>query len=107
MIPICAPMGITDGAAAQVARLAALTRSTGLDGIVCSAHEVASIKADWPDGFFCVPGVRPADADVGDQKRIMTPRAALDAGASMLVVGRPITAAADPAAAAAAIAASL
>ncbi len=102
-----AAMGVGDGAAAQVARLAGLTRAAGLDGIVCSPHEVAAMKAAWPNGYFVVPGVRPAGAEVGDQKRVMTPRAALDAGASMLVIGRPITGAADPAAAAAAIAASL
>ena len=105
--PDMAAMGVADGAAAQVARLAGLTRAAGLDGIVCSPHEVAAMKAAWPNGYFVVPGVRPAGADVGDQKRVMTPRAALDAGASMLVIGRPITGAADPAAAAAAIAASL
>ncbi len=102
-----AAMGVGDGAAAQVARLAGLTRAAGLDGIVCSPHEVAAMKAAWPNGYFVVPGVRPEGAEVGDQKRVMTPRAALDAGASMLVIGRPITGAADPAAAAAAIAASL
>ena len=105
--PDMAAMGVADGAAAQVARLAGLTRAAGLDGIVCSPHEVAAMQAAWPNGYFVVPGVRPAGADVGDQKRVMTPRAALDAGASMLVIGRPITGAADPAAAAAAIAASL
>jgi len=105
--PDMAAMGVADGAAAQVARLAGLTRAAGLDGIVCSPHEVAAMKAAWPNGYFVVPGVRPAGADVGDQKRVMTPRAALDAGASMLVIGRPITGAADPAAAAAAIAATL
>ncbi len=102
-----AAMGVGDGAAAQVARLAGLTRAAGLDGIVCSPHEVASMKAAWPNGYFVVPGVRPAGADLGDQKRVMTPRDALAAGASMLVIGRPITGASDPAAAAAAIAASL
>jgi len=102
-----AAMGVPDGAAAQVARLAALARTNGLDGIVCSPHEVAAAKAAWPSGYFVVPGVRPEGAAVGDQKRVMTPRAALGAGASMLVIGRPISAAPDPAAAAAAIAASL
>lgn len=105
--PDMAAMGVGDGAAAQVARLAGLTRAAGLDGIVCSPHEVAAMKAAWPNGYFVVPGVRPEGAAVGDQKRVMTPRAALDAGASMLVIGRPITGAPDPAAAAAAIAASL
>lgn len=99
--------GVADTPAAQVARLAALARSHGADGIVCSPHEVAAAKAAWPKGFFVVPGVRPAGADMGDQKRAATPQAALAAGASALVIGRPITAGADPAAAAAAIAATL
>jgi orotidine-5'-phosphate decarboxylase len=99
--------GVADGSAAQVQRLARLARDCGLDGIVCSPHEVAAIKALWPDGLFVVPGVRPEGSDAGDQKRVMTPRQARDAGAGVLVIGRPITAAPDPAAAAAAIAASL
>jgi orotidine-5'-phosphate decarboxylase len=61
----------------------------------------------WKDGFFVVPGIRPADSAAGDQKRVMTPRAALDAGASILVIGRPITAVDDSAAALRAIAATL
>jgi orotidine-5'-phosphate decarboxylase len=100
-------MGVADGSQAQVMRLARLAHSSGLDGIVCSAHEVAQAAAHWPGGSFVVPGIRPAGADAGDQKRVMTPRAARDAGATVLVIGRPITAAADPAAAAAAIAAEL
>lgn len=99
--------GVPDGTATQAARLAALARGAGLDGIVCSPHEVAAVKAQWSDGLFVVPGVRPAGSDMGDQKRVMTPAQALGAGAGVLVIGRPITAAADPAAAAAAIAASL
>ncbi len=99
--------GVPDGAATQAARLARLTRGAGLDGIVCSPHEVAAVKAEWSGGLFVVPGVRPAGSDVGDQKRVMTPAEALKAGAGVLVVGRPITSAPDPAAAAAAIAASL
>jgi len=99
--------GVPDGAAVQAARLAQVTRAAGLDGIVCSPHEVAAVKAAWPGGLFVVPGVRPAGSDVGDQKRVMTPADALAAGAGVLVIGRPITAAPDPAAAAAAIAASL
>ena len=101
------PLGLRDGAAAQVARLAALSRSVGLDGVVCSPHEVAALKAGWPDGYFVVPGVRPAGSAADDQKRTITPREALAAGASMLVIGRPITAAADPGEAARAVAASL
>jgi orotidine-5'-phosphate decarboxylase len=99
--------GIGGTAADQVARLADLTRAAGLDGIVCSGEEVAARRSAWPDGLFVIPGIRPAGSDIGDQKRVMTPREALDAGASVLVVGRPITGALDPAEAARAIAASL
>lgn len=102
-----ADCGVDDGPAAQVARLAALTRAAGLDGIVCSAHEVAARRAAWPEGLFVVPGIRPAGSDVGDQKRVMTPKEALQAGAGILVIGRPITAAPDPAQAAADIVAAL
>lgn len=91
----------------QVTRLTELARDAGIDGIVCSGAEVTAAKALWPDGFFVVPGVRPPGSAIADQKRVMTPRAALDAGASILVVGRPISAAADPDAAARAIAATL
>lgn len=100
-------IGISASSEDQVRRLAKLARRSGLDGIVCSGAEVAAVYADWPDGFFVVPGIRPASADIGDQKRIVTPRDALARGASMLVIGRPITEAADPAAAIAAIAESL
>ena len=54
-------------------------------------------RRKWKDGFFVVPGIRPLNAHVGDQKRVMTPRAAIDAGASILVIGRPVTGAEDPA----------
>ena len=91
----------------QVLRLTELARDAGVDGIVCSGAEVAAARAIWPKGFFVVPGVRPADGPVADQKRVVTPRAALDAGASILVVGRPITGAEDPDQAARAIAATL
>ncbi|OYQ25002.1 orotidine-5'-phosphate decarboxylase [Sandarakinorhabdus cyanobacteriorum] len=99
--------GVADGTGAQAQRLAGVARAAGLDGIVCSPHEVAAVKAAWDDGLFVVPGLRPAGSDVGDQKRVMTPADAQALGAGVLVIGRPITAAADPAAAAAAIAASL
>jgi orotidine-5'-phosphate decarboxylase len=99
--------GVPDGSAAQAQRLAQLTLGAGLDGIVCSPHEVAAVQAAWPQGLFVVPGVRPAGSDTGDQKRVMTPAQALDAGAGVLVIGRPITAAPDPAAAAHAIALSI
>jgi len=92
---------------AQVERLTALAREAGLDGVVCSGAEVRAARKAWPDGFFVVPGVRPADGAVGDQKRVVTPRAALDAGASVLVIGRPITQAEDPDQAARAIEATL
>jgi orotidine-5'-phosphate decarboxylase len=88
----------------QVVRLAALAQDAGLDGVVCSAHEIAPLrKALGPDFMLVVPGIRPADADTGDQKRIMTPAQAIRQGADWLVIGRPITGAADPAAAARAI----
>ncbi len=102
-----ASIGVGAPVAEQVRHLAEMTRSAGLQGVVCSGSEAASVRAAWPDAIIAVPGLRPAGADVGDQKRVMTPRQAHDAGASILVVGRPITGAADPAAAAAAIAQSL
>lgn len=88
--------------------LAKLARQCGLDGVVCSAPDVRAVKqATSRDFVTVVPGIRPADAAVQDQKRIATPRSALDEGADILVIGRPITGAADPAAAARAIAQSL
>lgn len=102
-----ASVGVGDAPSAQVERLADLACEAGLDGIVCSGAEVAVARRRWKKGFFVVPGVRMPDDHVGDQKRIITPRAALDAGASILVVGRPITKAADPDAAARAIGATL
>ncbi|MDX3899384.1 MAG: orotidine-5'-phosphate decarboxylase [Sphingobium sp.] len=89
-------IGVGGRARDQVARLADLARSAGLDGIVCSGEEVAAAKAAWRDGFFVVPGVRPAGGAKGDQKRAVTPRQALNRGASILVVGRPISLAEDP-----------
>jgi orotidine-5'-phosphate decarboxylase len=91
----------------QVERLTVLAREAGLDGVVCSGNEVRAARKLWPDGFFVVPGVRPAQGEVADQKRVVTPRAALDAGASILVIGRPITAAEDPDTAIRAIGATL
>lgn len=88
--------GISGGAPTQVRRLADLAQDAGLDGIVCSGEEVAAIRQYWPDGFLVVPGVRPAGGGRGDQKRAVTPRAAVDAGASIIVVGRPISQAMDP-----------
>jgi orotidine-5'-phosphate decarboxylase len=92
-----AEAGVGGSPAEQVARLAKVAESAGLDGIVCSGAEVGAARAAWPDGFFVVPGVRPEGGDVGDQKRVVTPRQALDDGASVLVIGRPITGAPDPA----------
>jgi orotidine-5'-phosphate decarboxylase len=93
----------------QVRRLAALAGEAGLDGVVCSPHEVAALRRDCGTGFrLVVPGIRPAHAvRDDDQKRVMTPRQALAAGADYLVIGRPITASPDPAAAARAIRAEI
>ena len=99
--------GVAGDPAGQVERLAALARRAGLDGIVCSGAEVAAAAEAWPGGFFVVPGIRPHGGATADQKRTVTPREAVASGASLLVVGRPITDSADPAAACAAIAASL
>jgi orotidine-5'-phosphate decarboxylase len=91
-----------------VAARAAQARDIGVDGIVCSAAEAAPLRAAIGHSMVLVtPGIRPAGADTGDQKRIMTPAAAIAAGADYLVVGRPIVAASDPAAAAAAIVAEI
>lgn len=87
--------------AAQVERLALLAKESGIDGIVCSSAEVANLrKVLGPDMILMVPGIRPTWAAANDQKRIMTPRNAMEAGATYLVVGRPITGAEDPASAA-------
>lgn len=91
-----ASIGVSTDSHGQVERLAALAQEAGLDGIVCSGNEVAAAHTKWKNGFFVVPGIRPANAHIGDQKRVMTPRKAIDAGASILVIGRPITAAQDP-----------
>ena len=95
-------------AAEQVLRLARLAKQSSLDGVVCSAHEIAVLrKALGADFLLVVPGIRPAGAALDDQRRVMTPAQAHRAGADILVVGRPITGAADPAAAARAIAEEL
>lgn len=98
--------GVDGSAHDQVMRLAELAQSAGLDGIVCSGHEIAAVHRQWKDGFFVVPGLR-LNGNHGDQKRVVTPRQARDDGASVLVVGRPISRADDPIAAARAIEATL
>jgi len=80
----------------HVMRLTELAHDAGIDGIVCSGQEVGEAHRQWKDGFFVVPGLRPAGSAVGDQKRIVTPRKARDDGASVLVIGRPISRADDP-----------
>ena len=91
-----------------VAERAAQARDVGVDGLVCSAEEAANLRRIVTSGMALVtPGIRPVGADAGDQKRIMTPSAAIAAGADYLVVGRPIVAASDPKAAAQAIVAEI
>nr|WP_310617425.1 orotidine-5'-phosphate decarboxylase [Pantoea cypripedii] len=92
-------LGITLSPAAQAERLARLTHDCGLDGVVCSAHEAAHFKQVIGRDFALVtPGIRPAGSDAGDQRRIMTPQQAQQAGVDYMVIGRPITQSADPAA---------
>ena len=97
-------LGIPRPVADQALLLARLAIDAGADGVVCSPHEVAVLRAELgPTALLVVPGIRPAGAALGDQKRVMTPRQAMDAGAGVLVIGRPITAARNPADAARAI----
>ena len=92
-----AEVGIATPPADQVVRLAGLAQRCGLDGVVCSAQEAAHLRAEFGASFRLVtPGIRPADAERGDQRRTMTPAEAVRAGATDLVVGRPVTAAPDP-----------
>ena len=101
-------IGVTDDPATQVLRLARLAHQAGLAGVVCSPLEVTSVRAALgPDALLVIPGIRPAATAADDQKRIATPRDAIRNGASMLVVGRPITRASDPAQAAAEILAQM
>ena len=102
-----AAVGVPGGAHDQALRLADLAQEAGLDGIVCSGHEVGAIHKRWKNGFFVVPGLRPDNGNTADKKRIVTPRAARNEGASVLVIGRPISRAEDPVAAARAIEATL
>ena len=98
-------IGVNGSMAESVRRLALLAKEAGADGVVASPHEVAIVREACGSGFLIVtPGIRPAGTAQGDQARAATPAAALAAGADYLVVGRPITEAADPAAAADAIA---
>lgn len=100
--------GVAGGPRQQVLRLGRLALENGADGLVCSAHEVAMLRDALGEGpLLVVPGIRPAGSAIGDQARTTTPAEAARAGADWLVVGRPITAAPDPAAAAAAIAAEI
>ena len=92
-----AKIGLSETPREAVPRLAALAQEAGLDGVVCSAREILPVRAMCGDDFLLVtPGIRPANAERGDQKRVLTPSEALKAGANYLVVGRPITGAADP-----------
>ncbi len=101
-------LGLMPPVADQVLRLAALAQQCGLDGVVCSAQEIACLRKELgPDFFLVVPGIRPEGAAMGDQRRVMGPAQARDAGADVLVIGRPITGAPDPALAARDIAQSL
>jgi orotidine-5'-phosphate decarboxylase len=102
-----AATGVNSNPHEQVERLAELAKSAGLDGIVCSGNEVKAARKAWTNGFFVVPGIRPAEGNSADQKRVMTARKAMDAGASILVIGRPVTGAANPDEALRAIAATL
>ncbi len=107
-----AGMGIAGSPHDQALRLADLAHSAGLDGIVCSGEEVAAVRRQWQGGFIVVPGLRLPDANgralpLADQKRVVTPQEARHAGANVLVVGRPISRADDPVAAARAIEATL
>lgn len=99
-----AEVGFSGDPASNVLRLAALAESSGMDGVVCSPREAADIRARTGGDFLLVtPGVRPRDAALDDQRRVMTPGEAIRAGASFLVIGRPITGAAQPAQAVASI----
>ncbi len=103
-----ATVGVGGGAAPQVLRLAELAKAAGLQGVVCSAHEARAMREMLgPEALVVTPGVRPAGTEADDQARVATPHEAMAAGASHIVIGRPITAASDPAAAAAAVLAAM
>ena len=99
--------GVEGSAYDQVMRLAELAERSGLDGIVCSGQEVGAVHKQWKQGYLVVPGLRLAGNSIGDQKRVVTPRQARDDGASVLVIGREISRAEDPLAAARKIEATL
>ncbi len=93
-------IGIRDQTGNQVIRLAELARKAGLDGLICSPREISPLKERFGDSLkLVVPGIRPKGSASGDQKRTLTPAEAIRAGADHLVIGRPITEAADPSAA--------
>ncbi len=102
-----AEVGINEPPAELVARMAHVAESCGAEGVVCSPREISIVKAAAPGVAVVTPGVRPAGSAAGDQRRTATPQEAIASGATWLVIGRPITAASDPAAAAADIAAQL
>lgn len=102
-----ARIGVAAEVSDQALRLAGLAAEAGMDGLVCSAHEAKRLKAEFGHLLRIVPGIRPAAGDLHDQKRVMTPAEALAEGADVLVIGRPITQAADPMDAARRIAADL
>lgn len=94
-------IGLNEAPADAVKRLANLAQQAGLDGVVCSPQEIPMVRELCGSDFLLVtPGIRPKNSELGDQKRVLTPREALDAGADYLVVGRPITGAQNPAEAA-------
>lgn len=103
-----AETGVSGGTSQQVLRLSRLALEAGADGLVCSPHEAALIRNAFGDRpMLVVPGVRPAGAEPGDQSRVATPADTIRAGADWIVLGRPITNAADPVAAARAVVAEL
>ncbi len=103
-----AATGVSGTPEDQVLRLATLAQGAGLDGVVCSAREISALRATCgPDFKLVVPGIRPAGSATGDQKRTMTPAEALERGADVLVIGRPISSADNPAEAAQTISSSL
>jgi orotidine-5'-phosphate decarboxylase len=106
--PALAKTGVPEGTKEQVLRLARLALENGVDGLVCSAHELAALRSAFgAKPILVVPGIRPPGSDFGDQSRVMTPEQAIAAGADYIVVGRPITGAENPGTAASVIAESV